>query len=98
MGPDVTVLVPRPERNSADAVTALAPRPRDLNGAMLGFLNNSKHHVDTVFKELERHITDTYYVKGTTHASKVTLSQPASPEALQKLMREATVVINGIAD
>ena len=94
----ITVLIPRALHGKSRQETSLAPRPNDLNGAVLGFLNNSKHHVDTVFQVLERRITDTYYVKGTSHASKVTLSQPAPAEALQKLGREATVVINGIAD
>ncbi len=79
-----------------------APRPANLNGTTIGFLDGWGHRLpDGHFEmyplmgELKKLLEQRYKLKGTLWFHKPNISKPASPEQFSTLIREADVVING---
>lgn len=76
----------------------LAPKLPDLNGKVVGVLENRKYHADSFLKELQEVLVRDYGVKKVVYATKFSYSLPCARETLDALSMECDAVIHGIAD
>jgi hypothetical protein len=85
------------ERPATDTLT-LAPRPADLGGVKIGLLENSKQNAKRFLEDVADVLRERYGAGEATLRRKEIFSQPASPELVDELSREAEVVVVGIGD
>jgi hypothetical protein len=86
---------PRPG-DSGRAV--LAPRRRDLVGATVGLLENTKQNADLFLAEVGRLLVERHGAAGVLARTKTAFAQPAPEELLKELTTECDVVVTGIGD
>ena len=84
-------------RISAQRVSAL-PRFPDLNGKIVGFLDNSKPNNDMLQARFEKLLKETYSIGGIVKRRKLTAQQGAPKNYLDELAAEADFVISGLGD
>jgi nucleotide-binding universal stress UspA family protein len=74
----------------------LAARPHDLRGRRVALLDISKARGDEFLETVERLLAD----RGarTSRHVKPTFSRPAPAELVEQLVREADLVVEGLAD
>lgn len=76
----------------------LAARPRDLRGARVGLLVNTKKNADIFLDEVGRLLVDTHGAASVLARTKLAFAQPASEELIKEFAAECDVVITGIGD
>ena len=79
------------------SVTAVE-RPRSLEGLRIGLLDNTKAPVDKMMVHLERRLRERIPGVQPFYISKRTMQHAAQPEVMQRLQRDADVVINALGD
>ncbi len=84
-------------RTSAVHVPAL-PRFSDLNGKVIGLLDNSKPNADMLEARFEELLRQTYNIAGVVRRRKLTAQQGAPKEHLEDLAAKADFVISGLGD
>jgi hypothetical protein len=87
----------RSGRAAADG-TSLAPRPRDLTGATIGLLVNTKQNADIFLDEVGRLLLERHGAAGVLARTKLAFAQPAPEDLLKELITECDVVVTGIGD
>jgi hypothetical protein len=85
-------------RAAAADRTALAPRPRDLTGATIGLLVNTKQNADIFLAEVGRLLVERHGAAGVLARTKLAFAQPAPEDLLKELITECDVVVTGIGD
>ena len=70
----------------------------DLNGKVVGLLENRKYHADTFLGELKEVLLKEYGAAKVVYATKFTYSAPCADDTIQSLSDECDVVIHAIAD
>ena len=70
----------------------------DLNGKVVGLLENRKYHADAFLGELKDVLLNEYGAERVVYATKFTYSAPCADETIQSLSDECDVVIHAIAD
>ncbi len=76
---------------------SLAPR-RDLRGATVGLLENTKQNAALFLQELGRLLVDRHGAAGFVLRTKTAFALPVSDELLDELTRRCDVVITGVGD
>jgi hypothetical protein len=76
----------------------LAPRRRDLAGATVGLLENTKQNADLFLAEVGRLLVEQHGAAGVLARTKTAFAQPAPEELLKELTTECDVVVTGIGD
>jgi hypothetical protein len=70
----------------------------DLNGKVVGLLENRKYHADHFLDELKDVLLNDYGAAKVVYATKFSYSAACAPETLDSLAEECDVVIHAIAD
>lgn len=79
----------------------LAPRPKDLRGLRVGFLDNGKPNNDLLQQRLEELLQDRFFFSQVTRRVKQgdsSAATPAPPEMLAELVANCDVIVNGMGD
>lgn len=78
--------------------TLLAPRPRDLDGKIVGLLSNGKRNADTLLDGVYSLLQDTYELGGFVRANKGDASRPAPQPIMDDLLERCDLVITATGD
>ena len=69
----------------------LAPRPMDLRGKVVGFIDNTKEQADIILEAMAAGLRERYGVADVIIRRKAYFSKPASAELLNELANEVDV-------
>lgn len=86
-----------PTNETAPVAGVLAPRPRTLAGATVGFISNGKEGTKGFFSHLERMLRDELGVARVVSRTKSNYSAPADPPIVAEI-KDWNAVITGIGD
>ena len=78
--------------------TSLAPRPRSLDGTVVGLLANGKRNSDELLRNIYPLLQDIYQFKGVVELNKRDVSRPASKPIMDQLLDKCDLVITAIGD
>ena len=70
----------------------------DLDGKVVGILENRKYHADTFLAELQEILLKDYGATKVVYETKFTYSAPCAEDTLESLASECDVIIHAIAD
>ena len=70
----------------------------DLDGKVVGILENRKYHADTFLAELQEILLKDYGATKVVYETKFTYSAPCSEDTIESLASECDVIIHAIAD
>ena len=76
----------------------LAPRREDLGGARVGLLENGKQNARRFLEDVAEALRERYGAGEARVMRKENFAQPAAPELIDDLSREADLVVIGIGD
>ncbi len=93
-----TIAVLDPGGEPRTVPLSLAPRPVDLSGKVVGFLNNGKADFDWVYERLSELLRAEGKVAGVVRLRKNSYMQGAPREILEELAERCDLVVNGIGD
>ena len=92
------VLLVVPEAPAPGAAAAVDERRIDKRGIRLGVLDNSKGNADHLLRFIVDSVKSTVPVASIVSLRKASVSLPAPAEILDRLAREADVVVSAMAD
>jgi hypothetical protein len=72
---------------------ALAPRPTDLAGKVVGLLDNTKEQADIILQTLGEALRERYGVANVIMRRKEHYSKPATDELIDEMAKEVDVAI-----
>lgn len=93
-----TIRILDPTAEDVPEELGLCPRVPDLQGKVVGLLENRKYHADSFLQELKDVLVHEYGAKKVVYATKFTYSAACAEETLDTLVTECDVVVHGIAD
>ena len=70
----------------------------ELNGKVVGILENRKYHADAFLSELKEVLLEDYGAAKVVYETKFTYSAPCAHETIQRLSKDCDAVIHAIAD
>ena len=70
----------------------------DLDGKVVGILENRKYHADTFLAELQEILLNDYGATKVVYETKFTYSAPCAEDTIESLAKDCDVVIHAIAD
>ena len=73
------------------AAIALAPRPMDLAGKVVGMIDNTKEQADVILEAMAEVLRDRYGVAKVIIRRKEAFSRPATQELLNEMAKEVQV-------
>lgn len=82
-----------PTAGGGKAKIALAPRPMDLEGKVLGLLDNTKEHGDLILATIGEALRERYGVARVVIRSKEIFSRPASEDLINEMASEVQVAV-----
>lgn len=80
-----------PSAGGGRAKIALAPRPMDLAGKVVGLLDNSKEQADVILETIGEVLRSRYGVARVIIRRKEAFSRPATEELLNEMAKEVQV-------
>lgn len=80
-----------PTAGGARTGIALAPRPMDLAGKVVGLLDNTKEQADVIFETVADVLRDRYGVAKVIIRRKEAFSRPATEKLLNEMAQEVQV-------
>ena len=87
----MTTLIIDPSAGSSRAKIQLAPRPMDLRGKVVGFIDNSKEQADVIAEAMAEGLREKYGVAKVIIRRKPFFSKPAPAELINELANEVDV-------
>ena len=78
--------------------TNMAPRPANLDGAMVGLLANGKRNADKLLEAVYTLLDERYELKGAVRVNKGDASRPAPGPVVEELLRKCDLVITATGD
>ena len=93
-----TIQILDPRAEDVPEELGLSPVLPNLQGKIVGLLENRKYHADAFLQELQNVLVDDYGAKKVVYATKFTYSAACAQETLDTLTEECDAVIHGIAD
>ncbi len=84
-------------RTSAVRIPA-SPRFADLNGKIVGLLDNSKPNADMLEMRFEELLKQSYNIAGVIRRRKLSAQQGAPKEYIEDLAAKADFIISGLGD
>jgi hypothetical protein len=92
----LTILDPR---GHVDAETvSMAPRPKSLDGLVLGVFSNRKTNADRLLAMVEQRLAQRFRFKDVVWSGKDKNSLPAPPGSLDPILGRCDVAITAIGD
>jgi hypothetical protein len=85
-------------KTRSTAAHARAPRARDLTGATIGLLINTKQNAAPFLDEVGRLLTQRYGATAVTTRTKVNFAQPESEDTIKDMAATCDVIVTGIGD
>ena len=82
-------LIIDPTAGSGKALVALAPRPMDLAGKVVGLLDNTKEQGTLILETLGRALREQHGAAKVVLLAKEHYSKPAAPAIIDQIAREA---------
>lgn len=92
------VLLVVPEAPAAGRAAEVDERRIDRRGIRLGVLDNSKGNADHLLRFMLEQLRGEIEIESVVLLRKPTVNQPAPPETLDRLAKEADVVVTAMAD
>lgn len=92
----LTILDPRGFPETATA--SLAPRPKSLDGLVLGLFSNRKTNADQLLQLIEQRLRDRFSLREVVWSGKDKNSLPAPPETLAPILEGCDAAITAIGD
>jgi hypothetical protein len=77
---------------------AQARRRKDLHGATVGLLLNTKQNAEPFLEEIGRLLVSQYQAKGTIVRTKVNFAAPAPEDLIKEMAASCDVIVTGICD
>ena len=75
---------------------ALAPRPSDLSGKVVGLIDNTKEQADIILRTIGEALCERYGVERVIIRRKEHYSKPATGEMIDEMAKEVDVAIAGL--
>ncbi len=88
----MTTLIIDPSAGGSRSRILLAPRPMDLRGKVVGFIDNSKEQADIILEAMADGLREKYGVAQVIIRRKPYFSKPAPQELINELANEVDVV------
>jgi predicted GTPase len=85
-----------PSAGNSGAKIQLAPRPMDLRGKVVGFIDNTKEQADVIAEAMAEGLREKYGVAKVIIRRKPYFSKPAPVELLEQLAQEVDVAIAAV--
>lgn len=92
----ITVLDPTAETRAAPH--ELAPRPPELDGKVIGLLDNAKQNADVLLSRVAEALSKRYGIGGVVRQQKPRTAADAPPPMLEELAQRCQLVINAVGD
>jgi len=92
------VLSPEGKAQTSAARVAALPRFTDLNGKVVGLLDNSKPNADKLEERFEQLLRERFGVAGVVRRRKITAQQGAPKPYLDQLAAQADFILSGLGD
>jgi len=87
----MTIRIIDPSAGGSRAKIMLAPRPMDLRGKVVGFIENSKEQADIIAEAMGEGLREKYGVAKVIIRRKPYYSKPAPAELIDELSKEVDV-------
>ena len=87
-----------PTAPSPQATQNLRRSVGDLNGKVVGFIDNSKPNFNLLIDDIAALLTSRYGVKAIVKTGKRGASMPATPQVLDELAAQCDLVVTGSGD
>ncbi len=94
--PKMFILNPTAPPMPVDA--RLAPRPSDLNGKVLGLLNNRKLNASNLMDRVGEVLSERYEFASIVKLSKPSASRPCPQEIVEELVSRCDVIVTSNGD
>ena len=85
-----------PTAGGANAKIALAPRPMDLAGKVVGLLDNTKEQGDVILQTIADALRDKHGVARVVICRKEHYSKPAKDELIDEMAKEVQVAVAAV--
>jgi hypothetical protein len=85
-----------PTAGSGKAKVALAPRPMDLAGKVVGLLDNTKEQGDVILQTIGDALRERHGVARVVIRRKAHYSKPATDELIEEMAKEVEVAIAAV--
>jgi predicted GTPase len=92
----MTTKIIDPSAGNSSAKIQLAPRPMDLRGKVVGFIDNTKEQADVIAEAMAEGLREKYGVAKVIIRRKPYFSKPAPVELLEQLAQEVDVAIAAV--
>jgi hypothetical protein len=89
-------LIIDPTAGGGKGKVALAPRPMDLAGKVVGLLDNTKEQGSLILETLGRALREEHGAARVVMLAKEHYSKPADPSVIDQIAREAQVAIAAV--
>jgi hypothetical protein len=93
-----TIQILDPTAEDVPEELGLSPKLPDLQGKVIGLLENRKYHADSFLQELREVLVQDYGAEKVVYATKFSYSTACAEDTLASLLAECDVVVHGIAD
>lgn len=93
-----TVQILDPTAEDVPEELGLSPKLPNLNGKVVGLLENRKYHADSFMQELQDVLVHDYGASKVVYNTKFTYSAACAEETLDTMSAECDAIIHGIAD
>lgn len=85
-----------PTAGDREAKIAMAPRPMDLAGKVVGLLDNTKEQGALILETLGQALRERYGAAKVVMLSKEHYSKPAAPTLIERMGKEVQVAITAV--
>ena len=85
-----------PTAGSGKAKVALAPRPMDLAGKVVGFLDNTKEQGDVILQAVADALVERHGVARVVIRRKAHYSKPAAIDIIEDMAKEVEVAVAAV--
>lgn len=92
----MTIRIIDPSAGGGGARIALAQRPMDLRGKVVGVIDNTKEQADVIAEAMAEGLREKYGVAKVIIRRKPYFSKPAPAELLDEIAKEADVAIAAV--
>jgi hypothetical protein len=94
----MSLIVYNPTSGPAANVMALSPRVKNLQGGVLGVVDNGKTNSDTVLNRIVSYLSARYHLKDVISVKKHSVSHAIKYDAAAMLAQKCDFVLAGIGD
>ena len=93
-----TIEVLNPTGRTASLDLAIAPRVDDLNGKILGLIDNGKPNFDIFLSRVEELLSQKFRFADVIYAKKALTGMALDKDKMEKLVADCDVVVSGMCD